>query len=254
MVVEFADVALLAAVGICASAVNAVVGSGTLLTYPVLLALGLSPVVANGTSTTGLSVGSMGSAFAYRSELISRARVLFPPTIMALVGGILGASLVVRLPERVFTAVVPWLIFIAVLLVAFQPLITRALRHRKRHLRGPGRDLPIWGLIIGTYGGYFGAAQGVMYMAILGLRYDEDMQHANAAKNLMGFVANAAAAAVFVLSGLWVWQYAAALAMSSWFGGYFGGRFARKIPPTILRLIIIVVGTYAAGYLLVGTR
>lgn len=254
MVVEFADLALLALVGVCAGAVNAVVGSGTLLTYPVLLALGLSPVVANGTSTSGLSVGGMGSAFAYRSELFERARVLLVPTIMALIGGILGASLVVRLPARVFTTVVPWLIFLAVALVAVQPLITRALRHRKRHLRAPGRELPLWGLIVGTYGGYFGAAQGVMYMAILGLRYDEDMQHANAAKNLMSPIANMAAAVVFVTAGLWAWPYAVALAVSSWFGGYYGGRFARKIPPTILRLLIIAVGTYAAGYLLVSTR
>lgn len=252
--VEFADLALVMVVGVAAGAINAVVGSGTLLTYPVLLALGLSPVVANGTSTTGLSVGGIGSAVAYRSELTQRFRILALPTALALVGGFIGASLVVRLPERVFTAVVPWLIFLAVVLVALQPMITRALRHRRRHLRGPGRDLPLWGLLVGTYGGYFGAAQGVMYLAILALRYDEDLQHANAAKNLMSPVANMAAAIVFVTSGLWVWPLSLALAFSSWFGGYYGGRVARKIPPTILRLIIIAVGTYAATYLLISSR
>lgn len=252
--VDVADLALVLVVGVGAGAINAVVGSGTLLTYPALLALGLSPVVANGTSTVGLSIGGFGSAVAYRSELTQRFRVLALPTALAFVGGFIGALLVVRLPERVFVAVVPWLIFLAVLLVAFQPFITRALKHRQHHLRGPGRELPLYGLLIGTYGGYFGAAQGVMYFAILALRYDEDLQHVNAAKNLMSPAANVAAAIVFVLSGLWAWPLSLALAVSSWFGSYYGGRLARRIPQPVLRLIIIAVGIYAASYLLVSSR
>lgn len=243
--------ALVAAAGLGAGAINAVVGSGTLLTYPVLLAMGLSPVVANGTNSVGLSVGGVASAIPYRERLRPRMRMLALPTVLAMIGGAVGAFLVVQLPEKVFTAVVPWLIISAVVLVALQPLIAKRLQVRHHHLQHRAKDLPFWTTVLGIYGGYFGAGQGVMYMAILGLRYDEDVQEANAAKNLLGSFANVAAACVFVATGHMSWPFVVALWVGSILGGYYGAHAARRIPRPILRLIVIGVGLYAAGYLLV---
>ena len=242
---------LVAVAGLAAAAINGVVGSGTLLTYPLLLSVGLPPVVANGTNSVGLSVGGVAAALAYREELRPRLRMLAIPTAVAMAGGALGAVLVVRLPERIFTMVVPWLILVAVLLVAFQPLIARRLQHRKHHLLHAARDLPVWTAVLGVYGGYFGAGQGVMYMAVLGLRYDEDVQQSNGAKNLMGSLANVAAAVVFIVSGMLSWKFAVALWLGSILGGYYGASFARRIPRSVLRLIVIGVGVYAAGYLFI---
>ncbi len=242
---------LVAMAGLAAAAINAVVGSGTLLTYPILLSVGLPPVVANGTNSVGLSVGGVASALGYRRELRPRLRMLLVPTLLAMLGGAVGAVLVVRLSERVFTMVVPWLILVAVLLVAFQPIIARYVQHRPHHLLHAARDLPLWTTILGVYGGYFGAGQGVMYMAVLGLRYDEDVQQSNGAKNLLGSLANVAAAAVFIASGIMSWKFAIALWVGSIAGGYYGAALARRIPRNVLRLVIIGVGVYAAAYLFV---
>jgi len=241
---------VVAAVGLAAAAINAVVGSGTLLTYPVLLGAGLSPVVANGTNAVGLAAGGVASAAAYRAELRPRARVLLPLIAVVVVGGALGAWLVVSLPERVFEVVVPWLILGAVVLVVVQPWINRRVTTRVHHLTRRAKDLPLWVWLLGVYGGYFGAGQGVMYMAVLGLRYDEDVQHANAAKNLLASLANVAAALVFVVSGRVVWPYVVALWVGSIVGGYTGGRLARRIPRPVLRGVVVAVGLYAAAYLL----
>ncbi|CAB4862229.1 unannotated protein [freshwater metagenome] len=239
------------AVGMVAGAVNAVVGSGTLLTYPLLLSIGLPPVIANGTNNVGLSIGGSASAWAYRRELAPRLRVLALPMLLTVCGAVIGSSLVVRLPQRVFTTVVPWLILAAVVLVALQPVISRRLARRAHHLREVARDLPVWTGILGIYGGYFGAGQGVMYMGVLGLRYDEDLQQANGAKNLLAASGNLVSAVVFIAAGAWSWTFAAAIAVGSLIGGYAGGRFARVIPPQILRILVVGVGLYAAAYLFI---
>lgn len=245
---------LVALAGLVAGSINAVVGSGTLITYPVLLSLGLSPVVANGTNSVGLSVGGVASAIPYASMLRPRARMLVLPTALAMAGGALGAWLVVSLPAKVFTAIVPWLIISAVVLVAFQPLIAKALRRQAHHPLHRAKDLPFWASIMGIYGGYFGAGQGVMYMAILGLRYDDDIQQVNAAKNLLGSLANIAAACVFIATGFMSWPFAIALWGGSIAGGYFGSHGAQRIPRSVLRGIVMAVGLYAAGYLFVTAR
>jgi uncharacterized membrane protein YfcA len=239
------------AAGLAAGAINAVVGSGTLITYPVLLGAGVPPVTANGTNAVGLAVGGVSSAVAYREELRPRARLLLPLALLAMAGGAVGAWLVVSLPEKVFEAVVPWLIVGAVVLVAVQPLITQRVQTRVHHLTKRAKDLPFLIALLGVYGGYFGAGQGVMYMAVLGLRYDEDVQQANAAKNLLGSLANVAAAVVFIATGAVVWPFVVALWIGSVVGGYYGGRVARRIPRSVLRGIVIAVGLYAAIYLVV---
>ena len=238
--------ALLVLAGFAGGAINAAVGSGTLLVYPVLLAAGIPPVAANGTNTTGLSLGSFFAAWAYRQELADRLRILARPLIATIIGATVGATLVVAVPERVFTSVVPWLVALATVLVGVQPLVSRwAAEHREpgKHVLWP------WTGAVGVYGGYFGAAQGVMLMAILGVLYDPSTQRANGAKNLLSASANAMAAVVFALSGAIVWLAALAVAVGSIPGGYVGGRLARRLPNPVLRGMVVAIGIGATLYL-----
>jgi len=241
--------ALLVAAGFAGGFINAAVGSGTLITYPALLAAGIPPVAANGTNTTGLSPGSFSSAWAYRLELSDRMRRLARPLIATTIGAACGAGLVVALPSRVFTSIVPWLVGAATVLVALQPVIARRV---KAHREGSERPVWPWTGLIGVYGGYFGAAQGVMLMAALGLVYDADPQRANAAKNILAATANVTAAVVFALSGAVVWLAALALAVGSIPGGYVGGRVARRLPGVVLRGLVVLIGVGATLYLVLG--
>ena len=237
---------LLVLAGFAGGAINAAVGSGTLLVYPVLLAAGIPPVSANGTNTTGLSLGSFFAAWAYRQELAGRLRILARPLIATVIGAAIGATLVVAMPARVFTSVVPWLVALATVLIAVQPLVSRwAKEHREpgEHVLWP------WTGAVGVYGGNFGAAQGVMLMAVLGVRYDPSTQRANGAKNLLAASANATAAVVFALSGAIVWIAALAVAVGSIPGGYVGGRLARRLPNAVLRGMVVVIGIGATLYL-----
>ena len=226
--------------------INAAVGSGTLLVYPTLLAAGLSPVAANATNTAGLSPGSFSSAWAYRTELKDRMRTLRLPILVTVLGAAVGATLVVALPSRVFTAVVPLLVGVATVLVALQPVLVRWVKGREHS--GPRRIWP-WTGAIGVYGGYFGAAQGVMLMAALGLVYDSDTQRANGAKNILGATANVTAALVFAVHGSVVWLAALAVAAGSIPGGYVGGRISRRLPNWVLRLLVVLIGVGATLYL-----
>ncbi len=237
---------LLVLAGFAGGAINAAVGSGTLLVYPVLLAAGIPPVAANGTNTTGLAPGSFLAAWAYRQELADRLRILVKPLIAAVIGAAIGAVLVVAMPARVFTSLVPWLVALATVLIAVQPLVSRwAKAHREpgEHLLWP------WTGAVGVYGGYFGAAQGVMLMAVLGVRYDPSTQRANGAKNLLAASANVTAAVVFAASGAVVWLAALAVALGSIPGGYVGGRLARRLPNYVLRAMVVAIGIGATLYL-----
>jgi uncharacterized protein len=239
---------LLAAAGFAGGFINAAVGSGTLITYPALLAAGIAPVAANGTNTAGLSPGSFSSAWAYRLELRDRLRRLRWPIVATVVGAALGSALVVTLPARVFTSLVPWLVGTATVLMAVQPLLARKVKEHPQHRNH--RVWP-WTGLVGVYGGYFGAAQGVMYMAVLGLVYDSDPQRSNGAKNILAACANITAAVVFAVSGSVVWLAALAIAVGSIPGGYVGGRLARKLPGYVLRGLVVVIGIGATLYLVV---
>ena len=238
--------AALACAGFAGGFINAAVGSGTLITYPALLAAGIPPVAANGTNTAGLSPGSFASAWAYRAELRGRMSRLRFPLVATVVGAALGATLVVALPSRVFVAVVPWLVGTATVLVAVQPILARKVRE---HRSGGAHSVWPWTGVIGIYGGYFGAAQGVMLMAALGLVYDNDPQRSNGAKNILAAAANVTAAVVFALAGAVVWLAALAVAVGSIPGGYVGGRVARLLPGQVLRGLVVVVGIGATLYL-----
>lgn len=242
-ILEFVILALTA---FAASGINSMVGGGTLLTFGVLTALGFPPIVANGTSTTGVSLGSFASAWAYRSEL--RGRVLKGAIASTVVMSVVGAALVVTLPSWVFSAVVPWLILLAVALVAAQPILDRFVRSHESSDDIPvHRDLPVWTGLVGLYGGYFGAGQGVMYMAALGLRYDSRTQHANAAKNLLSASANITAGIVFIIAGAFAPLAALAIAIGGVAGGYGGARIARRLSDVVLRIIVVAVGLAAAA-------
>jgi uncharacterized membrane protein YfcA len=246
MELTLGTLALLVAAGFAGGAINAAVGSGTLLVYPVLLAAGIPAISANGTNTTGLSPGSFSSAWAYREELRDRLRILAAPLTATVIGAAIGAGLVVTMPEKVFTSVVPWLVGMATVLIAVQPLVARWAREH----REPGQHvLWPWTGVVGTYGGYFGAGQGIMYMAVLGVLYDPSPQHSNGAKNLLAASANVTAAVVFALSGAVVWVAALAIAVGSIPGGYVGGRLARRLPAYALRALVVVIGIGATLYL-----
>lgn len=240
-------VALFAA-GVLGGAINAAVGSGTLLTYPVLLAAGIAPVAANGSNTAGLSPGSFASAWAYRAEISPRLRELRLPIITTVIAAALGALLVVLLPSAVFSTAVPFLVGTATVLIALQPLINRWTRD---HAMGGRHTVWPWSAMVGVYGGYFGAGQGIMLMAVLGARYDRDPQMCNGAKNLLAACANVTAAVVFALSGSVVWVAALCLALGAIPGGYLGGRAARRLPRSLLRGLVIAIGVIATGYLCV---
>lgn len=254
MDVTAVHVTLLVAAGVAAGIINGVVGSGTLITFPVLVALGLPPVVANGTNTTGMFPGALSATWPSRRELTPRWRRLWPLALVSFVFALFGALLVIVLPPAVFTAVVPWLIGGAVVLVAIQPLVVTRLKERDS-----GRETPTGppgtGLLAaiagtGTYGGYFGAAQGVLLLAVLGILDDTDPRRANGVKNLLTFAANSAAALVFIVTGRVVWPAAIAIGVGAIVGGYIGGHGARRLPQWMFRLIIMGVGIAAALSLL----
>lgn len=248
------QLALLALAGVAAGVVNAVVGSGTLITYPALIAVGVPPVVANGTNTTGLFPGSFSATWPYRDQLRARWRRLAPLAVVSFVFAIGGALLVIVLPPSVFATAVPWLIGVAVVLVAVQPWLSRRLSARdvaRADRDGPpGPGLLAAVSATGTYGGYFGAAQGVMLMAVLGLLDDTDPRRANGVKNLLASMANVAAALVFVVTGRVVWPAVLAIAAGAVVGGYVGGHGARRLPAWALRSAVVVVGLVAAVTLL----
>jgi uncharacterized protein len=234
------------AAGIAAGGINAVVGSGTLVTFPVLLALGYPPVVANVSNTVGLVPGSLAGAYAYRRELAGHRRLLLSMAGAATLGAVTGAVLLLQLPAAAFDAIVPVLIGVAVILVALQPWLARALAGR----RGDGP--PRAGLLVllavfvsSTYGGYFGAAQGVLLIGMLGLLLSTDLQWLNGVKNLLTGLVNGVAAALFAIVGDVAWLPALLIAGGSTLGGFAGGRWGRRLPPIALRALIVVIGVVA---------
>jgi uncharacterized membrane protein YfcA len=244
-----AEIAAIFAAGLGAGLINAVVGSGTLFTFSTLVALGVPPVVANVSNTVGLVPGSISAAVGYRRELVGqRARVMRLASA-SLIGGILGAVLLLALPDRAFSAIVPVLIGLGIALVLFQRPISA--RVAARHERTGG--LPEFGawwvwpgvLVCGIYGGYFGAAQGVLLMAVMGLGVPETLQRLNGVKNVLAAIVNAIAGVIFIAVAEVDWQVVAVIAVSSVIGAQIGARYGRRLPDAALRAAIVTVGTVA---------
>jgi uncharacterized membrane protein YfcA len=236
--------------GMAAGMINVIVGSGTLITFPVLLALGYPPVVANVSNTIGLVPGSLAGAWGYRRELEGQTRRVATLLVASVAGGILGAVLLLVLPAGAFKAIVPGFIVVALILVVFQPWLSRILAARGR---GPG-DIggvgPFIGLFLcGVYGGYFGAAQGIIILALLGFLMHQSLQHANAIKNVLAGSTNLVAGIVFAAAANVNWWVALVIAVGSTIGGIFGARIGRRLSPPVLRALIVVVGCVAIGKL-----
>lgn len=238
------------AAGIAAGTINTVVGSGTLFTFPVLLAFGYQPVVANVSNTVGLVPGSVTGALGYRRELSGQRRRVLALAGASLGGGIVGAVLLLSLPASAFKAIVPVFIAIALALILLQPRLSRSLAaHRPagRELVGP---LAMVGVFAGgVYGGYFGAAQGIMLLAILTLALDDDLQRLNAVKVVLTGLVNLVSGLVFVLATHVAWGPAGLIAAGSMLGGVLGARVGRRLPPPVLRAVIVVVGVAAIVHL-----
>jgi uncharacterized membrane protein YfcA len=243
------EAVVISAAGVGAGTINTVVGSGTLLTFPVLLGFGYAPVQANVSNTVGLVPGGLSGADAYRAELRNqghRARVLGAGS---LAGALVGAALLLTLPASAFEAIVPFFIACALLLVILQPWLKARLARRAR--RRPGGDLWIAAgmFAAGVYGGYFGAAQGILVLGLLGLTLADTLQRINALKNVLVTIANLVSAMVFVLAGEVDWGAALLIAVGSVVGAQVGAKFARRIPTWAFRSVIVVVGVAAILYL-----
>jgi uncharacterized protein len=250
--VTLLECVLVLASGVFAGAINTVVGSGTLVTFPVLLAVGYGPVVANVSNTLGLVPGSVSGAIGYRAELAGQRRRVLALGSASLLGGIAGAVLLLSLPGSAFEAIVPVLIALALVLVVAQPRLSRELAARRERVRPHGGP-PLWAGVFGTgvYGGYFGAAQGVILLAIMGIAIpDEDLQRLNALKNVLAALVNGVAAAIFVVFASVAWLPVLLLAIGSAAGGQLGARIGRGLSPAMLRGVIVVVGLAAIVQLL----
>jgi uncharacterized protein len=234
-----------------AGTINTVVGSGTLITFPVLLAFGYAPVTANVTNTLGLVPGSASGAYGYREELRGQWRRTGRLACASFSGGVAGAVLLLVLPAAAFKAIVPVFIAIALVLVVLQPRLSAWLVARGRApTPRAGWAVMIAVFATGIYGGYFGAAQGILLLAILGLGLPESLQRINAVKNVLAGLVNLVAAIVFVFAAHIAWGAALALAIGAALGGVIGARVGRRLPPGVLRAVIVIVGLSAILQLL----
>jgi uncharacterized protein len=240
------------AAGVAAGTINTIVGSGSLITFPTLLAFGFPPVTANVSNNIGMVPGGVSGSWGYRGELAGQAPLVRRLLPMSLIGSIAGALLLLWLPAAAFQTIVPVLLGISVVLVVLQPRLQARVLARQQ-LPGGGhsrlhRPLLLGGTFgAGAYGGYFGAAQGVLLMGLLGSLVPESMQRLNAVKNVLALVVNSVAAVVFmVVAREHVDGPAVALvAAGSLVGGVLGARFGRRLPPAVLRALIVVVGVVA---------
>ena len=233
------------AAGAVAGGVNAVVGSGSLVTFPTLLAIGYAPVTANVSNSIGLVPGGVSGSIGYRAELRGQGRRTAILGIGTTIGALIGGVLLLVLPGKVFDAVVPALILLAVALMAFRPA-------PKQH---EGANTMTGGIVssfaTGIYGGYFGAAQGIILMSLLRLCFSDNLQVLNAIKNVLAGIANLVAGILFVFAAHVAWGAAVLIAVGSTAGAQVGARYGRRLPEEVLRRIVIVYGVIVAVILIV---
>jgi uncharacterized membrane protein YfcA len=227
--------------------VNAVVGSGTLITFPTLLAFGYPPVLANVSNTTGLTFGNAASIAGWRRELEGQGRRALELGVASVAGGVVGAVLLFELPASAFAAIVPGFIGLGVVLVALQPLAARFLAGRAaaRPARGRGWVAPVGLFLVGVYGGYFGAGQGLLIIAVLGLVVADTIHRLTALRNVLAGSTNAVAAIAFVAATHVAWRAALLLAAGSIVGGWAGVHVGRALPPAAYRIVVAAVGLVA---------
>jgi uncharacterized protein len=253
-----AEAAAIFGAGLAAGAINAIVGSGSLITFPTLLAFGFAPVVANVSNNIGLVPGNISGAVGYRRELAGQRGRLVRLGVFSLAGSLAGAAALLLLPSRSFTVIVSVLILMACVLVLAQPwLSARIVERRKQQLArrgtaehtGPGSDRerisPVLAAGVagaGAYGGYFGAAQGVLVIGLLGTFLDEPLQRVNGAKNVLVAIVNGTAAVVYVIFAHVAWLVVLLIAVGSTLGGIVGARYGRRLSPLALRIFVVLIG------------
>lgn len=242
--------ALLAAAGLGAGTVNAIAGGGSLITFPALIAAGLAPVPANVTNSVAVSPGYVGSVVGSRADLPrERLRALVP---LAVLGGFAGCVLLLATPQRAFEVVVPFLVLAAAAVLAFQDRLRRLVGH-PRSMAPRRHAIALYALVAvgGVYGGYFGAALGVMLVAGLALLLDERLARINALKNLLSAVIGGATVVAYAVFGPVDWVGVAVIAPATLLGGYVGSRLARRLPGAVLKAVIVTAGTVVGLVLLV---
>lgn len=238
--------------GVSAGAINAVVGAGTLVTFGTLVALGVPSLTANVSNTVGLVAGSVAASVGYRSQLRSQRGRLLALAAPAVIGGICGATLLLVLPAVAFDAIVPVLVLLGVLLVAAQPWLAGRAAQREAAPQTRLNRARFGVYATAVYGGYFGAAQGVLLIAVLGTLVDVDLQRANAMKNVLAALVNAVAAVIFVFVAPVDWHICLLLVIGSSFGGLLASHFGQRLPAHVLRWVVIVVGLVAVVALIGG--
>lgn len=246
------DFVIILFAGMAAGTINAVVGSGSLITFPTLVALGYPPLLANVSNNIGLVPGSMSGAYGYRRELAGQQTRLKRLAPASAIGALTGSTLLLVLPSEVFDKVVVVLVAMALVLVVLQPTLSKRVNARRaerleQHTRPHDATLLVQVLVAlaGVYGGYFGAAQGIILISILGILIDDHLQRINGLKNVLALTVNAVAAVVFILTTEVDWMIVLAIAVGSTIGGQIGSRYGRRLDPRLLRGLIVVVGLTA---------
>ena len=233
--------------GIGAGAVNAVIGSGSLITFPTLLAVGFSPVVANVSNNIGMVPGSIASALGYRRELEGQGRRARTLALASGSGGLCGAVLLLTLPSQVFDTIVPVLVLAACALMAAQPRLSVWVAGRRAE---DARDVGLTPMAIafgaGIYGGYFGAAQGIILLSMLAVFVPDDLRRSNALKNVLAGTVNGVAALIFIVFADVAWAAVGLVGLGAAFGGILGAKVGRRVPPVILRTLVVVLGVAVA--------
>ena len=244
--------------GLWAGTINAVVGSGTLVTFPVLIALGVAPVVASMSNAMGLVAGTAAGAFGYRRELAGRGRQVLRLLPASVLGGVSGAWLLLHLPEQVFHYVAPVLLVLALLMVVFQPRLQDWVRNREANPEQAARDkrhgflLVVLVYLAGVYGGYFVAAQGILLVGILGVFLTGTIQNANAMKNILVLGVNMVAAISYLIFAFdrINWLVVLLIAVASTIGGLMGSKVGRRLSPRVLRAVIFSLGIVALAVMI----
>ncbi|MEU6641278.1 sulfite exporter TauE/SafE family protein [Saccharomonospora sp. NPDC046836] len=243
---------LIALAGVWAGTINTVVGSGTLVTFPVLVALGYPPVTATTSNAIGLVSGTISGAIGYRHELQGQGKRLLRYVPASAAGAVCGTVLLLSLPPTAFEKIVPVLVGLAVVLVIVQPRVSSWVLSRREIRREQGKPVnanPVLLLplifLVGIYGGYFTAAQGVLLMAFMGMLLNESIQRLNGIKNVLAAVVNTVAGAIYAFVAPVSWPVVGLLAAGSLVGGWLGARIGRKLAPGVLRAVIVVVGVAA---------
>jgi uncharacterized membrane protein YfcA len=251
--VTFLQMVVVLLAGMAAGTINVVVGSGTLITFPTLLAFGVPPVTANVSNTIGLVPGVASGVVGYRRELRGQRARAIRLGSASVAGGIVGAVLLLWLPEGAFSTIVPALILVGLLLVVLQPRISAWVDARHEGARGDSGPWWVWPAVFGTgvYGGYFGAAQGVILMGVLGIGIADTLQRLNGLKNVLAGLVNGVAGLIFVFVADVDWTVVALIAAGSVVGGQLGATVGRRLSPVVLRVVIVIVGLAAlASFLL----